>query len=68
MEWHDGSSLRSRWSVLATALIVETVGGLFYMFGVFSNDLKHRFLEGTSDPQFALQTECLGLSGLTIRR
>eukprot|EP01052_Picozoa_sp_SAG31_P038860 SAG31_NODE_5272_length_2639_cov_1.823228_1_plen_213_part_00 len=30
----------SRWTVLAIALIVESIGGLFYMFGVYSQNLK----------------------------
>ena len=30
----------SRWTVLAVGLLVESIGGLFYMFGVYSQNLK----------------------------
>lgn len=35
--------LRSRWTALAGAVLVEHVGGLFYMFGAFSPTVKHSF-------------------------
>eukprot|EP01045_Picozoa_sp_COSAG04_P016058 COSAG04_NODE_1312_length_7264_cov_6.349058_7_plen_320_part_01 len=36
----------NRWTVLAVGLLVETIGGLFYMFGVYSQTLKERSWPG----------------------
>ena len=34
--------MNSRWIGLAVGILVESIGGLFYMFGVYSDDLKTR--------------------------
>ena len=36
----------TRWTVLSIGLLVESIGGLFYMFGVYSQDLKERSWPG----------------------
>ena len=34
---------RARWAALAVALLMESTGGLFYAFGLYSDAVKHRF-------------------------
>ena len=36
----------NRWTVLSVGLVVESIGGLFYMFAVYSQDLKTAHWEG----------------------
>eukprot|EP00051_Salpingoeca_urceolata_P025219 m.449096 g.449096 ORF g.449096 m.449096 type:complete len:533 (-) comp20317_c0_seq1:22-1620(-) len=53
----------TRWTVLAAALLVETVGGLFYMFGVFSDRLKAKSWPGGSGPNDTLTQSQLQFIG-----
>ena len=44
----DGSAACSvgPWTIVAVSLVVESIGGLFYMFGVFSGALKNQSWDG----------------------